>query len=193
LYGLTIEERTPLARWISRSAATPSDDDRYAQEYLRAHARLADAGFELYEVSNAARPGYRSRHNSAYWSGRPYTGIGPAAHSYDGRARRWNLSAWEAYRRALASGSAAVAQEEVLTTAQRQLERRYLGLRTDAGIPAEGVDATASALWERNGWVRVHERRVRCTAEGWLRLDALVRALTGAPVSSQIVTGKGVD
>src|SRR5207247_1231619 len=101
LYGLTIEERTPLARWVSRGAAAAPDDDRYAEEYLIAHERLGGAGFVFYEVSNAARDGRRSRHSAAYWSGRPYRGLGPAAHSFDGRSRFWNLAAWEAYRRAV--------------------------------------------------------------------------------------------
>src|SRR5207244_4036829 len=82
-------ERTPLARWISRGAVRAVGDERYAEEYLLAHARLATCGYRFYEVSNAAREGFRSRHNSAYWSGRAYLGLGPAAHSYDGRARRW--------------------------------------------------------------------------------------------------------
>src|SRR5205814_10560524 len=88
LYGLTVEERTPLARWISRGAIAAPDDDRYAEEYLLAHLRLAASGYHFYEVSNACRGDAESRHNSAYWSGRPYLGLGPAAHSYDGRARR---------------------------------------------------------------------------------------------------------
>src|SRR2546425_6032323 len=99
LYGLTVEERTPLARWISRGAVRPSKDERYADEYLLAHMRLAACGYRFYEVSNAERDGHRSRHNSAYWSGRAYLGLGPAAHSFDGRVRRWNVAAWEAYRR----------------------------------------------------------------------------------------------
>src|SRR5213082_1871764 len=79
LYGLTVEERTPLARWISRGAAAAPDDERYAEEYLLAHIRLAAYGYQFYEVSNAAREGCRSGHNSAYWSGRAYSGLGPAA------------------------------------------------------------------------------------------------------------------
>src|SRR6266704_1009479 len=70
LYGLTVEERTPLARWVSRGATAVPNDDRYAEEYLLAHRRLAASGYAFYEVSNAARDGHRSRHNSAYWSGR---------------------------------------------------------------------------------------------------------------------------
>src|SRR5690242_5873453 len=77
LYGLTVEERTPLARWVSRGASGAPDDDRYADEYLLAHERLAVAGYEFYEVSNAARSGGAriSQHNSAYWTGRPYRGL----------------------------------------------------------------------------------------------------------------------
>jgi len=117
LYGLTVEPRTPLDRWISRGATHAPDEDRYAEEYLAAHKRLSVVGYQFYEVSNASLPGYRSRHNSAYWAGRPYVGLGPAAHSFDGRTRRWNLRAWEAYRRAVAEGRSAVESEETLTGA----------------------------------------------------------------------------
>src|SRR5437870_2829364 len=184
LYGLTVEERTPLARWISRGAAAPPDDDRYADEYLLAHSRLAACGYRFYEVSNAARDGRRSRHNSAYWSGRPYRGLGPAAHSFDGRSRFWNLAAWEAYRRAVAAGHSPVEAEEVLTDEQRELEGVYLALRTSEGISQSDCPTVRQSDWVRSGWAEVVEGRVRCTPEGWLRLDALVRDLTLSPASS---------
>jgi oxygen-independent coproporphyrinogen-3 oxidase len=187
LYGLTVEQRTPLARWISRGATTAPDDERYAAEYLFAHGRLAAYGYHFYEVSNAARDGGRSRHNSAYWSGRPYLGLGPAAHSFDGLARRWNLAAWEAYRRALATGRSAVESEEVLTDEQRELERVYLSLRTDEGLVLSGPCRPLrppTARWVAAGWVQVREARIVCTPEGWLRLDALVRDLTGPGVAA---------
>ena len=183
LYGLTVEERTPLARWVSRGAAAAPDDERYADEYLLAHIRLAAYGYQFYEVSNAARDGRRSRHNAAYWSGRPYLGLGPAAHSFDGRVRRWNLAAWETYRRAVAAGLPAVEAEEVLTEEQRDLERLYLALRTDAGAPLAALGRSlppAAAHWVERGWAEIREQRLVCTPEGWLRLDALVRDLTGA-------------
>src|SRR5207249_330770 len=123
---LTVEERTPLARWISRGATSAPNDERYAEEYLLAHVRLAAYGYHFYEVSNAARDGHRSRHNSAYWSGRAYLGLGPAAHSFDGRVRRWNLPAWEAYRRAVAARPPVVEAVAVLTDEQRELERQVL-------------------------------------------------------------------
>ena len=182
LYGLTVEERTPLARWISRGAVRPSEDERYADEYLLAHTRLASCGYRFYEVSNACRDGLRSRHNSAYWSGRPYQGLGPAAHSFDGRVRRWNVRAWETYRRALAAGNPVVEAEELLTEEQRELERWYLALRTDAGLPLAALRRPlppAAARWVERGWAEIREQRLVCTPEGWLRLDALVGDLTG--------------
>src|SRR5205809_999942 len=181
LYGLTVEERTPLARWISRGAVVPPDDDRYADEYLLAHSRLAASGYRFYEVSNACRDERRSRHNSAYWSGRPYLGLGPAAHSYDGRARRWNVAAWPAYARAVAAGRCPVESREVLTPEQRELERVYLALRTDAGLPVTAFDRPrppSPARWVEQGWVEVRGDRLVCTHQGWLRLDSLVRDLT---------------
>ncbi|HXE82771.1 MAG TPA: radical SAM family heme chaperone HemW [Gemmatimonadales bacterium] len=169
LYGLTVEPRTPLDRWISRGATHAPDEDRYAEEYLTAHKRLSAVGYQFYEVSNASLPGYRSRHNSAYWSGRPYVGLGPAAHSFDGRTRRWNLRAWEAYRRAVAEGRSAVESEETLTEEQRGLEAVYLGLRSSDGI-AVGTGSIRAVP----GWLEVRDGRLKCTPEGWLRLDSLV-------------------
>jgi oxygen-independent coproporphyrinogen-3 oxidase len=179
LYGLTVEPRTPLDRWISRGATHLPADERYADEYLLAHRRLTADGYQFYEVSNAARDGLRSRHNSAYWTGRPYLGLGPAAHSFDGTTRRWNLSAWEAYRRAVAEGRSAVESEEVLTPEQQDLERVYLALRTDAGLPRAAFPRLSPPLpaWLRAGWMVEEGDQLRCTPEGWLRLDALVPKL----------------
>ena len=177
LYGLTIEPRTPLERWISRGATHTPSDERYAEEYLAAHRRLKAAGFEFYEVSNAARDGFRSRHNSAYWSGKPYVGLGPAAHSFDGRTRRWNLRAWEAYRRASAEGRSVAESEETLTDRQREVEAIYLGLRTADGLPSTNLHSPP-ASFTASGWLYESAGRLKCTPEGWLRLDSLVNELT---------------
>jgi len=177
LYGLTVEPRTPLDRWISRGATRVPDDDRYAEEYLTAYRRLTTENYRFYEVSNASRPGFHSRHNSAYWSGKPYRGVGPAAHSFDGTTRRWNLRAWEAYRRAIAAGRSPVESEETLTAEQRELEAIYLGLRTVEGLPLAAL-RRPSPPFAAHGWVVEHNGRLRCTPEGWLRLDSLVSELT---------------
>lgn len=173
LYGLTVEPRTPLDRWISRGATHAPDEERYAEEYLFAHKRLSADGFAFYEVSNAARAGFRSQHNSAYWSGKAYVGLGPAAHSFDGTTRRWNLRAWEAYRRAIAEGRSVVESEERLTEEQKELEAIYLGLRTVDGLPLTALGRLRPSLTAQ-GWMIIHDGRVKCTPEGWLRLDSLV-------------------
>ena len=174
LYGLTVEPRTPLDRWISRGATHAPDEERYAAEYLLAHRRLTAGGYEFYEVSNAARAGFRSQHNSAYWSGRPYVGLGPAAHSFDGTTRRWNMRAWEAYRRAIAEGRSPVESEETLTVEQREIEALYLGLRTAEGVRRLSPPPHLAA----QGWIEVRDGRLKCTPEGWLRLDSIVTELT---------------
>src|SRR5437879_8593162 len=179
LYGLTVEPRTPLDRWISRGATHAPDEERYAAEYLFAHRRLMADGFFFYEVSNAALPGFRSQHNSAYWSGKPYVGLGPAAHSFDGTTRRWNLRAWEAYRPAIAEGRSAIQSEERLTEEQKELEAMYLGLSTVEGFAFTALRRPSPPPHlAAQGWVIVRDGRLKCTPEGWLRLDSLVSELT---------------
>ena len=179
LYGLTVEPRTPLDRWISRGATHAPDEERYADEYLLAHERLSVFGYQFYEVSNACLPGFRSQHNSAYWSGKPYVGLGPAAHSFDGTTRRWNLRAWEAYRRAIAEGRSPVESEEMLTDEQCELEAMYLGLRTVEGVAVAALRRPSPPPHlAAQGWIFEENGRLKCRPEGWLRLDSLVNELT---------------
>jgi oxygen-independent coproporphyrinogen-3 oxidase len=173
LYGLTVEAGTPLGRWTARGEVTPVDEDRYAAEFLEADRRLAAAGYEHYEVSNYGRPGHRARHNGAYWRRAPFLGLGPSAHSGWGRHREWNLREWAAYARAIGSGSDWTAGRETLDDAAVALEELYLGLRTRDGVAPERVDAAIAAAWAREGWMEPGAGRLRLTAEGWLRLDAL--------------------
>ena len=175
LYGLTVEPHTPLARWTARGETTPADEPSYAAEFLAADARLTAAGFEHYEVSNYARSGARARHNSAYWQRRPFLGLGPSAHSGIGRERWWNLREWAAYDRAAREGAPLVAGEEHLDDVAVRLEELYLGLRTADGVAAAAAGSHADR-WISAGWAERRGERVRLTAEGWLRLDALVAA-----------------
>lgn len=179
LYGLTVEHATPLGRWVQRGEVAEAPEERYEREYLLAHERLVGAGFEHYEVSNFARPGYRSRHNSTYWSARPYAGIGPSAHEYDGRVRRWNAPSYAEWARRVRAGSDPVAGEEVLTEENRAVEAVYLGLRTDAGLMLAERELAHVRPWVDRAWGTVGRNRVlELTAEGWLRLDALASDLT---------------
>jgi oxygen-independent coproporphyrinogen-3 oxidase len=176
LYGLTVEDHTPLGHWARRGEVTPVDDERYAAEFLAAHRALAAHGFEHYEVSNAARPGRRARHNSAYWRRAPFVGLGPSAHSGLGRERRWNVRDWSAYDRRTAEGRPVVDGWEELSDGAVALEEAYLGLRTTDGVAADRLPADTVAAWTEAGWATTAGRRVTLTAEGWLRLDALVAA-----------------
>ncbi len=178
LYSLTVEPRTPLARWVTRGESVPAADERAAEQLLLAHQRLGDAGYEHYEVSNFAKPGRRSRHNWAYWTRQPYLGLGPSAHSAFGATRSWNEREWEAYRRRAEEGKTVVAGSESLTEEQVRLEEAYLGLRTDRGISASRIDPDSAAAWQEAGWAEVRGDTLRLTPEGWLRLDALVASLT---------------
>ncbi|HRP08740.1 MAG TPA: radical SAM family heme chaperone HemW [Gemmatimonadales bacterium] len=177
LYGLTVEPHTPLARWTERGVTVPAQDSRYEQEYLAAHEALLARGFEHYEVSNAARPGFRSRHNSAYWTGADYIGLGPSAHSHASGVRSWNIRDWVAWEAAAREGRPLVAGTEQLTQAQTELESLYLGLRTTEGLPVDRVPTDQRQRWEAEGWAELAGGGIRLTALGWLRLDALVTRL----------------
>ncbi|HET9039333.1 MAG TPA: radical SAM family heme chaperone HemW [Gemmatimonadales bacterium] len=176
LYGLTVEPHTPLGRWTERGDVTPVDEERYASEFLAADLALAREGYEHYEVSNAARPGRRARHNGAYWRRAPFIGLGPSAHSGFGARRQWNLREWTAYERAIAEGGSAVAGGEELSSEAVELEEIYLGLRTVDGLAADRLPPETVAAWTEAGWAVATPGRIRLTAEGWLRLDALAAA-----------------
>lgn len=179
LYALTVEPRTPLGRWTARGAESAPSDDRQADEFMAAREALGSAGWEHYEVSNYARPGRRSRHNSAYWRRVPYIGLGPSAHSFDGQTRRWNTDAFAAWATQVRAGTDPVAGDELVSDDQRRAELAYLGLRTDAGAALSGADLDRARLWAREGWAVVEGSHVRLTASGWLRLDALAAQLGG--------------
>ncbi|WP_373058392.1 radical SAM family heme chaperone HemW [Gemmatimonas sp.] len=182
LYGLTIEPHTPLGRWQERGEVEEAPEELYERQFLESHERLRAAGFEHYEVSNFAMPGRRARHNSAYWQNVAYLGIGPSAHGFDGSERRWNHSALAAWESALTAGLDPVDGSETLTGQNREAEMVYLGLRTIDGLELREGEEARVATWRRQGWIEsAHETagsRIRCTASGWLRLDALAADLT---------------
>lgn len=180
LYGLTVEPHTPLARWTERGTTHEAPEARYASEYLAAHEALVAAGFDHYEVSNAALPGRRSRHNAGYWTLADYVGLGPGAHSFLGGVRSWNEREWVAYARRAGLGEGVEAGREVLDPEQQALEHWYLALRTDRGVPDKALPADLAEQWLAEGWAIHHDGAIRLTPEGWLRLDALVTVAAGS-------------
>jgi oxygen-independent coproporphyrinogen III oxidase len=179
LYGLTIGQATPLGRWSARGEVSEPPEERYEADFLLAHRVLAAAGFDHYEVSNFGQPGCWSRHNRAYWSGAAYAGLGPAAHEFDGVARRrWNLGPYVAWLRRLSEETDPVDEAELLTPENRIAEQVYLGLRTTAGLPLQNEEQKLVAPWVDAGWGELRGHRLVLTPMGWLRLDALARTLT---------------
>lgn len=176
LYGLTVESGTALGRAVQEGREVPVDEDQYRDEFLLAAEVLTAAGYRHYEVSNFARPGFESRHNSIYWQGRPYLGLGNGAHSYAPPIRRWNLRAWEAYRRAAEAGSGIEAEREVLDAAAQALEAVWLALRTDQGVPLPTPGSRRAELvssWRELDLAHVSAGRFALTNQGWLLLDRL--------------------
>lgn len=178
LYGLTVEPATPLGRWRARGVATEASEERYEAEYLYAHQVLGAAGFQHYEVSNFALPGRAARHNSAYWRGVPYTGVGPGAHEFDGSERRWNVRGYADWLRRVRAGTDPIDGREKLSADNRTAEDVYLGLRTRAGLRLTGAELVRAQPWVAAGWGRVRGDALVLNPLGWLRLDSLAADLT---------------
>lgn len=134
-YQLTIETDTSLAELCRKGEIALPNGDLQARYFFQTAEILEEAGYRHYEVSNFARGGgFQSHHNSKYWDHTPYLGLGPAAHSFDGRQRRWNHRSVAAYLKDLTAGKPPVADSEVLSDEQLRLEALFLGLRTRRGI-----------------------------------------------------------
>lgn len=187
IYGLTVEEGTPLGRWVSEGREVMPEQERYRDEYLRVADRLGGEGYEHYEVSNFARPGRGSRHNAAYWRGVSYLGLGNGAHSFVSPERWWNRRDWHEYRTAVASGGTGREGSEHVSAESRRLEEIWLGLRTRDGVSwptLTGGQAELAQEWLMRGLAeRVGQpgrERLRLTVEGWLLLDRLTVQLDEA-------------
>ena len=193
LYGLTAEPGAPLGRWVAEGRETLADEDLYATEYLQAAELLTAAGYLHYEVSNFARPGCESRHNAAYWSGAPYLGLGPGAHSFLPPRRFWNTRDFATYaKRVLAEGHALDGEESV-DGAAAELERSWLGLRTAGGLELRNEgERDVARHWQDRGWAVTEAGRVRLTRHGWLLLDRLAVELgNGLNAAEAVLTFRG--
>jgi putative oxygen-independent coproporphyrinogen III oxidase len=186
LYGLTAEPGAALGRWVREGRAELPGENTYADEYLLAARVLTEAGFHHYEVSNFARPGRESRHNRAYWTGAPYLGLGPGAHSYNPPERCWNVRDWGIYQTRLAAGELPREAQETVGDSGEWLERLWLGLRTREGaVLPKRTDRVEQTLqqWQAAGWATVENARIRLTPAGWLLLDQLAVELESASLA----------
>ena len=167
-YALTVEPRTALDTLIRNHRRQDVSPDDQARQFLLLMDWMDQAGYEHYEISNFALPGYRSRHNSSYWRGETYLGLGPSAHSYDGASRQWNVANNAKYIAALredgvvGDGGGIIAEKEILTPVQQLNEYIMISLRT-----MEGMDlAHVAARWGAEAAQNLAERAQRYIREG---------------------------
>lgn len=142
-YSMTVEPRTALASFIKNKKQPPMDEQQSAAQFMLLMERMQQNGFEHYEISNFCKPGHYSRHNSNYWKGVKYLGIGPSAHSYNGETRQWNVASNMKYLSALEKGEIP-AEIEVLTEANRLNEYVMTSLRTAWGLSLKKIDEIAA-------------------------------------------------
>jgi oxygen-independent coproporphyrinogen-3 oxidase len=178
-YSLTIEEGTRFARRYHQGRLAPVSEDDDAWAYAWVMETLAAAGYEHYEVSNFARPGYRSRHNWGYWHGADYLGVGLSAHSLLDGQRHWNLRAIHAYLTAVEAGHAPYAGSELLDPLTARHEQLWLQLRTCAGATLQPLELQTllsapkfQAMLEA-GLVHLQGPQLRLTPLGFLLADAI--------------------
>jgi len=142
-YALTVEPKTALQKMIALKKKVDIDIDQQARQFLLLMKWMKEAGYEHYEISNFAKPGYRSRHNSSYWRGKKYIGIGPSAHSYDGKSRRWNIANNALYIQSIKNNIIPF-EEEKLTDAERLNEYIMTSLRTIEGLDLKVIETNFS-------------------------------------------------
>jgi oxygen-independent coproporphyrinogen-3 oxidase len=137
-YALTIEPKTPLAWMIGKQRSEPVNDELQVQQFRMLMEQTKQNGYEQYEISNFSLPGQHARHNTNYWKGIPYLGLGPSAHSYNGTSRRWNLANLTKYIASVEKGEC-IYEEEVLTPAQKYNEYVMTSLRTMWGCDEKRI------------------------------------------------------
>ncbi|MEX2597061.1 MAG: radical SAM family heme chaperone HemW [Salibacteraceae bacterium] len=183
-YCLTIEAKTALDHQIKQNIIAEKSDEQIEAEYLFLHHKLTKAGFNHYEISNFCKPGKEAMHNSNYWNGKPYLGIGPAAHSFDGNVKRsWNIANNPKYIKALKSG-ALYSESETLSSTDRFNEEMMTGLRHHLGFDYSKYNSVLQKGLLNNldqmpgEWRRMlsHEKELlKLDPEHWLLTDLFLK------------------
>ncbi len=188
LYALTVEEKTALHHWLKKDAFPLPEDNLAKSQFLASHHSLEAVGFSHYELSNYAKAGFYSRHNSAYWSGEPYLGIGPSAHSFDGKMRMANVAHNMRYMKRLNEGLLSLEWEEELSEKDRYNEYLMTQLRTAKGISStylqrnfgKNIEEEHKDLlikWKGKGWIEQRGSSWVLSPEGWWMSDGIIREL----------------
>jgi oxygen-independent coproporphyrinogen III oxidase len=186
-YALTVEPRTALYKMIERHQTSNTVPEDQARQFLLLTGWLESAGYEHYEISSFAKPGKRSIHNTAYWRSQKYLGAGPAAHSYNGLSRQWNIANNAIYIESIGKNELPF-ERELLKETDILNEYIMTALRTKEGIDLEhvagsfGADAENSlqknaARYIENRQMKREHRKLVLTPEGKLFADGIASAL----------------
>lgn len=186
-YSLTIEPKTFFGHQEKKGSLRAVEQETSEEQFLLMCELLSAAGYEQYEVSNFAREGCRSRHNTSYWEGKKYIGIGPSAHSFNGKSRQWNISNNAVYTRAIMTGESYF-EQELLDDRIRLNEYIMTRLRTSAGIDlgyisqAFGIDVLAGHEdmiedYQRKGKILRNGQNLKLTGKGFLLADRIASDL----------------
>lgn len=186
-YALTIEDRTVFGNWKKKGSLRVVEEETAAMQFELLQQTTARAGYEQYEISNFAHDGFYSRHNTSYWFQKPYLGIGPSAHSYDGNRRLINVRNNAIYAKAITEGKLP-AEVEILSQANKINEYILTRLRTRWGcnltalrneLHDDLVDrcGTQISQWRERGLVDLSDEVLRLTAPGMLLADHLAEQL----------------
>lgn len=186
-YSLTLEERTVYHHQVAKKKIRELDDVISEEQFLLAHQQLSNAGYHHYEISNYASTGHVAIHNSSYWKSEVYLGLGPSAHSFNGKTRKWNISNNTAYIKSVNKGVIPF-ESEMLTEADRYNEFVMTGLRTAIGINRKLWDELmpvmykADLLTEMNELISqkflVHDgSRIFIPFQHWYKADQLISKL----------------
>lgn len=187
-YALTAEPRTALQHIIQKDPSQAPDPDVQAARFGIVTSQLTSLGYEHYEISNFALTGMRSRHNSSYWSGQPYLGLGPSAHSFDGlKIRRWNIANNSLYIQSLQQGVLPF-EEEMLTEDQALNERVMVSIRTAEGISLKAIREDYGAIeagrllslsgpYIKEGYMVLEDERLKLTDAGKFLADGIAAHL----------------
>ena len=158
-YALTVEPKTALDKMIELKKKTGTDAGKQANQFLSLMDWMQAAGYEHYEISNFSKPGSRSKHNSSYWQGIPYYGLGPSAHSYNGKCRRWNIANNALYIQSIEKNTLPY-EEELLTPVQQLNEYIMISLRTMEGLDLNLVE-------KRFGEIK--KKKLKIKSEKWMQ------------------------
>jgi oxygen-independent coproporphyrinogen-3 oxidase len=142
-YAMTVEPMTALASFIQKKKQAPMGEEQSAEQFIQLMQAMQSQGFEHYEISNFCKPGHYSRHNTNYWKGVKYLGIGPSAHSYDGETRQWNIANNAKYIQSMVKGQIP-AEKEILSETNRLNEYIMTSLRTIWGLDFKKLNAIAA-------------------------------------------------